>query len=199
MLDLQSMDDLLETTMTLVPEQQVALQKVLDFVKQTVQCRKSNLARDSPTQLGLILHGGGGVGKSATTKVCAQWAEHLLRRAGDNQHKPRVLLMCPTGMAASVIDGVTICSSLELSFGGKYMALEDKALARFRSDFEELRLIVIDEMSMVGADVMYKIHRRLGDIFSNNLPFGGLGVIFVGDMLQLRPIKSRFIFQKPKK
>ena len=197
-LELQSMDDLLETTLNLVPEQQVALQKVVDFAKSVVQCRNSNLARDAPKQLGLILHGGGGVGKSATTKVCAQWAEHILRRAGDNQTKPRILLLCPTGMAASVIDGATICSSLELFFGSKYKGLTDQSLAQFRSEFEELKLIIIDEMSMVGADDLYKIHRRLVDIFNNNLPFGGLGMMFVGDMLQLKPPKGRFIFEMPR-
>ena len=36
------------------------------------------------------------------------------------------------------------------------------------------------------------------DIFNNNLPFGGLSVMFVGDMLQLKTVKGRFIFEEPK-
>merc|ERR1712016_46789 len=107
----------------------MVLQKVIDFAKTTVQCRNTGLARDSPHQIGLILHGGGGVGKSATLKVCSQWVEHILRRAGDDQHKPRVLLMCPTGMAASVIDGMTICSALDLYFGNSYKGLTDQKMA----------------------------------------------------------------------
>ena len=156
------------------------------------------MPRDSPHQLGLILHGGGGVGKSATLKVCAQWAEHILKRAGDNPSKPRVLLLCPTGMAASVIDGMTICSSLDHQFGNSYKALTDQKMAFFRSEFEELKMIIIDEMSMVSADDLYKIHHRMTDIFSNNLPFGGLSMMFVGDMLQLKPVRGRFIFEEPK-
>ena len=102
--------------------------------------------------MGLILHGGGGVGKSATLKVCAQWAEHILKQAGDNPNKPRVMLLCPTGMAASVIDGMTICSLLDLQFGPGYRPLTDQKMAFFRSEFEELKMVIIDEMSMVSAD-----------------------------------------------
>ena len=47
-----------------------------------------------------------GVGKSHIIRVCSQWAEHILRRAGDKNGKLRVLLVCPTGMAASVIGEV---------------------------------------------------------------------------------------------
>ena len=115
-------------TKSLVPEQKVVLQKVLDFAKSVVQCKNSDLARDSPHQMGLILHGGGGVGKSQTTKVCAQWIEHTLRRAGGNPNKPRILLMCSTGMAASVIDGMTICSALDLFFGHSYKTLSDQKM-----------------------------------------------------------------------
>ena len=197
-LEILSRDELLKVTKSLVPEQKVVLQKVLDFAKSVVQCRNSNLARDTPHKLGLILHGGGGVGKSQTTRVCSQWIEHILRRAGDNHTKPRILLMCPTGMAASVIDGMTICSSLDLFFGHSYKGLSDQKMAYFRSEFEELKMLIIDEMSMVSADDLYKIHHRMTDIFNNNLPFGGLGIMFVGDILQLKPVKGRFIFEEPK-
>ena len=59
-------DDLLTITKALVLEQRLVLQKVLDFAKSTVQCRSSKLARDSSHQMGMVLHGGGGVGKSQT-------------------------------------------------------------------------------------------------------------------------------------
>lgn len=197
-LQLQPLNQLLDSTKSLVEEQRLVLQKLLEFAKTTVQCRNSQLPRDSPQQVGLILHGGGGVGKSQTIKICSQWVEHILRRAGDDQHKPRVLLMCPTGMAASVIDGMTICSALDLYFGNTYKGLTDQKMAMFRSEFQELKLIIIDEMSMVSADDLYKIHHRLTDVFNNSLPFGGLSIMFVGDMLQLKPVKGRFIFEAPK-
>ena len=59
-LELQSHEQLLLKTKSLESEQMLVLQKVLDMVKTTVQCRNSKLARDSPHQMGLIVHGGGG-------------------------------------------------------------------------------------------------------------------------------------------
>ena len=106
--------------------------------------------------------------------------------------------MCPTGMAASVIGGMTICSSLDLYFGNSYKGLSDQKMAIFRSEFEELKLIIIDEMSMVSADDLYKIHHRLTDVFDNNPLFGGISIMFVGDILQLKPLKGKYIFEAPK-
>ena len=59
-------------------------------------------------------------------------------------------------------------------------------------------MIIIDEMSMVSANTLYEIHHSLTDIFNNTLPFGGLSMIFVGNMLQLKLVKGRFIFEEPK-
>ena len=116
--------------------------------------------------MGLILHGGGGVGKSKTIKVCAQWwVEHIFRRVGDDQNKPRILLMCLTGLAVSVIDGMTICSSLDLYFGNNYKVLSDQKMALFRSEFKELKMIIVDEMSMVSAnDIKFTIDKPMCSI-----------------------------------
>ena len=70
-------------------------------------------------------------------------------------------------------------------------------MALFRSELEELKFLIVDEMSMVSSDYLYKIHHRLTDIFQNDEPFGGLNCMFVRDMLQLRPVKGKFIFQSP--
>ena len=111
----------------------------------------------------------GGVGKSKTIKVCSQWAERIVRREDSKTDLPRVLLLCPTGMAASVIDGITIHSAFDFYFGNEYKPLSDQKLAFFRNQFKELKLIIIDEMSMVSSDLLYKIHHRLTDIFNNNI------------------------------
>ena len=50
---------------------------------------------------------------------------------------------------------------------------------------------------MVSADDFYKIYHRLTDIFNNNPPFGGVSIMFVGNMLQLKPVRGRFIFEEP--
>ena len=70
-------------------------------------------------------------------------------------------------------------------FGHDYKPLTDQKMAFFRSELEELKFVIINEMSMVSSDYFYKIHHRLTDIFQNNQPFGVVNIMFVGDMLQL--------------
>ena len=50
---------------------------------------------------------------------------------------------------------------------------------------------------MIKSDMLYQIHQRLQAIKGNNKPFGGVGVFFFGDLLQLRPTAAKYIFQEP--
>ena len=71
-------------------------------------------------------------------------------------------------------------------FGNAVDYLTDKKKAEIRNNFSHLKLLVIDEISMVGADLLYRIHLRLSDAFQTNpklVPFGGINVVLVGDLL----------------
>ena len=94
---------------------------------------------------------------------------------------------------------MTIHSTFDFNFGDDYKPLSDAKLAKFRSYFENLMFIIIDEISMLSSDMLYKIHQRLTDIFRNNQPFGGVGMMLVGDLLQLKPVRGNFIFMSPRK
>ena len=62
----------------------------------------------------------------------------------------------------------------------------------------DLKMIIIDEMSMIGSDMLYDIHKRLSEIrFGSLEPFGGLGLLLVGDLMQLKAIKAKQIYEKP--
>merc|ERR1712130_480299 len=76
----------------------------------------------------------------------------------------------------------------------------DKKLAELRESLSELKLLVIDEVSLISSDMMYKLDKRLREIFleRKKIPFGGIGIILVGDLLQLPPVKGGFIFTIPK-
>lgn len=65
-----------------------------------------------------------------------------------------------------------------------------------RLSLSELKLIVIDEISMVGNITLLHIHQRLKEIFgtSNSQMFAGISIIVVGDMYQLPPIHKRTVF-----
>ena len=191
-LDLKVDEELYDLARSLVPEQMAVLQKVVEYCK-IVSCSKCS--KQQP--LRLIVEGGAGVGKSRTIVTCSQWSEKILRQAGGDPNKPRVLLLGPTGVCASLIDGQTIHSAFNFNFGPEYLTLTPKAREIMKDNLSELKLIIIDEMSMVSADVLYKIHSRLCEVFTGKSPFANKGIILVGDLLQLRPVRARYIFQQP--
>ena len=75
-----------------------------------------------------------------------------------------------------------------MKFGNKHVPLPDKKLAEFRNNLADLKLIIIDEISLVKADMLYQIHRRLCEVFpgSAKFPFAKRSVIVVGDLLQVK-------------
>ena len=142
--------------------------------------------------------GGAGVGKTFLINLLAKWCEWILRKPGDNPLKPKILLMAHTGIAAHLINGTTLHTALGFKFGGrKYLPLRDSRLEYFRSSFEELEVIIMDELSMISADQLYDVHRRLEDILISKDLFGARSVILVGDIMQLPPVKGRPIYSKP--
>ena len=68
-------------------------------------------------------------------------------------------------------------------------------MAQLRNSLAELKLIIIDEVSLISSDMLYKIDAKLKEIFHlrKKTPFGGVGVMFVGDLLQIPPVKGRYI------
>jgi hypothetical protein len=64
-----------------------------------------------------------------------------------------------------------------------------------RDIFADLVCLMIDEVSMTEATLLYSIHGRLQDIFENNQPFGGIPVLTYGDLYQLKPVSDGYCFQ----
>ena len=97
------------------------------------------------------------------------------------------------------LGGVTLHRAFSFKFGNKKCTLEPKNLAKMRDHLDHLKVLIIDEISFVGADMLYRIHYRLKEIFQtpDNVLFGGLSVILVGDLLQLPPVQESLVFKKP--
>ena len=191
---MQTDKELLELARTLIPEQKIVLKEVVKYCKNISTPQKSVV---NP-QLRLIVHGGAGVGKSQTINTCSQWAEKILRREGSNQDLPRVLLLAPTGVSANLIGGQTVHSAFSFKFGTDYTPITiDKTLHNMQVNLSELKLIIIDEMSMISSDMLYNIHHRLCDILGSKNIFAGRGMVLVGDLFQLKPVHGRFIFEQP--
>ena len=91
-------------------------------------------------------------------------------------------------------------SAFDFKFGLEHRALNDKGLAKFRENFKHLKLLIIDEVSLLGSDMLYKIHLRLCEVLQVNVKnfFANISVVLVGDLLQLPPVNASYVFKKPR-
>ena len=94
--------------------------------------------------------------------------------------------LAPTGIAAVNIGGQTIHSFFK--FPSKIVLPEDIKKVTDRSLYNRMDLLVIDEISMVRADMMDAIDTFLKVNRGNDSPFGGCQILMVGDLFQLPPV-----------
>jgi len=147
------------------------------------------------TQQSVFLTGKAGTGKTT-----------LLKEIIATTHKNTVVV-APTGIAALNAGGVTIHSMFQLPFGGfipdnsapqfsDTTKFETKATLRRhfkmsgqkRAVIQNMELLIIDEVSMLRADLLDAMDFMMQTVRKKSLPFGGVQILFIGDLLQLPPI-----------
>ena len=120
-------------------------------------------------------------------------------RAGDDFHQIKVLLLAPTGKAAYTIKGNTIHSALAVPANQSlrnYKWLDSSRLNTLRSQFGGVKLIFVDEISMVGNSMFaIQLNNRLKDIKGCTEDFGGVSIIAIGDLFQLEPVTDGYVFK----
>jgi len=149
----------------------------------------------------LFITGGAGTGKSHLIKTIYASISKTLTYKSSHVDKPTVLLLAPTGVAALNISGTKIHSGLGINVdcrGLQVPKLSDKKRCGLKLQLENLKVIIIDEISMVSNKLLLYIHQRLLDIFGysgNHMkPFEGITVIVVGDLYQLPPVLQRPVY-----
>ena len=90
-------------------------------------------------------------------------------------------------MILLILGGTSIHGAFNFRYEGDE-SISDEKMAYYRHHLSELKLIIIDEVSLLSANMLYKIHNRLCQIFQNKKYFGGIGVGVVGDNLQVNSI-----------
>ena len=137
-----------------------------------------------------FLTGGAGVGKSVVIRALYQTLYRILNlKDGENPDDKRILLCAYMGFAAFNISGQTICSAFHKKmYQGTYNHLSADELNTFRIKYRHLKVVIIDEISMVGNMTLSFIDTRLQQLTGSKAAFGGLSVIAVGDLYQLKPV-----------
>lgn len=137
-------------------------------------------------------------GKAGTGKTT------FLRYVRDHSEK-NLVVAAPTGVAAIHAGGVTLHSLFQLPFGvylpgyheqegpiqvtNRNTLFKNLKLSRSKRDLlQELQLLIIDEVSMVRCDMLDAIDTILKMVRKNQRPFGGVQVLFIGDLYQLSPV-----------
>ncbi|XP_044718721.1 PIF1-like helicase domain-containing protein [Hirsutella rhossiliensis] len=157
---------------------------------------------DGGGQLCLFIGGEGGTGKS---RVIEALVELLARR----DLSSRLLVTATSGTAAARINGITLHSACGLTVGqggragGATRDVDGVRLpgqgerfvdGRSRMDWQEKEVLVIDEVSMLGARTLHAANEQLCRLRGSARDFGGIPVvIFCGDFHQFRPVQERSI------
>ncbi|GAF01874.1 ATP-dependent DNA helicase [Saccharicrinis fermentans] len=149
------------------------------------------------TQQNIFLTGKAGTGKTTFLKSITQ-----------HTHKS-VIVAAPTGIAAINAGGVTLHSLFQLPFGAfvpdnnglpqqtistpintpRTLLSSFQMHKNKRNMLKKMELLVIDEVSMLRADLLDAIDLILRSVrHQRDLPFGGVQVLFIGDLLQLPPV-----------
>jgi hypothetical protein len=173
-------------------------QEVLDRVRGYLALAHASDESARPDAPLIFLHAGPGTGKSETARQLAL----LLRR---NHGEGVVKFVAPTGIAASNLPSGSTCHhGLGLSFvdedcgKGARNSRKDAALPAICEKFRYCRVVVVDEVSMVGFGMLCQIDRQLRRITKVQAPFGGLCVILMGDFVQLPPVNQTALYHSVK-
>ena len=149
------------------------------------------------TENNIFITGGAGTGKSTLLKYIV---EHTQKKC---------VVLAPTGVAAINANGQTIHSFFRFP-----ITLFDKKSIKAdnmkKELFESLQMMIIDEISMVRVDILDAVDCALQINRQNSKPFGGVQMVFVGDVFQLPPVltaqdndyiftnyKSHYFFDAP--
>ena len=136
--------DLRQKTQSLDNYQKEVINIGVKYCRDIIKSRKAG--NKYPTAPLLMVHGGAGAGKSTVINILAMYTQKILKQEGDNPDQPYVIKTAFTGCAASNIQGQTLNATFGFSFDNKYRSLSDKMRDKRRTELQNLKLVIIDEV-----------------------------------------------------
>lgn len=149
--------------------------------------------------LQLFFTGPAGCGKTFTLRIIMETYNRFSQ--AHNSQNNSFVACASTGKAAVAIGGTTVHSAFRITMARRsHGKLSFEVLQLYRNAFANVRVIIVDEVSMISADILNTMHTRLQDITGNyDEPFGGMHMIFCGDLRQLPPVNARPVYKPPAK
>ncbi|XP_028394466.1 uncharacterized protein LOC114518659 [Dendronephthya gigantea] len=139
----------------------------------------ASMANDECEPLHMIVSGTAGTGKTYLISALKQVLQD------------QCIVTATTGIAAFSIGGQTLHSAAQLPIR-EYRELQGDSLQRLQLRLEGKRFLIIDEMSMIGHKMLSWLDNRLrAGTGKEDVPFGGMSIILMGDFGQLPPVGDR--------
>ena len=173
--------------------------RIFDNVKTHLlhqQCHETNECSCDLKPLRMFISGVGGTGKSFLIETIRALVGSIWSLDG---------LLCaiaaPTGLAAFNVGGITIhrLFQLPIDHSGKaatYWSLPKTSQKVMKTTLHNVKLFIIDEISMVSSLNLAYMHLRLEELFGGDEWFGSRNMLFVGDLLQLQPVSGSPVFER---
>ena len=160
-------------------------QHLFNFIMQfALHCKLAEKNNELPPKLfQIFLSGGAGVGKSFLIKAITEYFKRVLRYPNQNPDQPSVLVAASTDKAATGINCISLHSAFHLPVKSglkshKYKKKpSDETLHMLRNKYQDLKVLIIDEISMIGRETFGHLDLVLKAIMQNSSPFGGVSLL----------------------
>ena len=134
----------------------------------------------NPEQLRMYLGGMGGTGKTQVIKALSSFFE-------GRKEAHRFVIVAPTGTAAALLGGSTYHSMFGIN-----ERMNATKVGHIKAKLSGVEYVFFDEVSMLSARDLHRINAQLANVCGvNDIPFGGLNMVFSGDFAQLPPAVGR--------
>ena len=172
--------------------------RIFDTIKEHMihvqQHENNNCLCDIMSQLCMFVTGVAGTGKSFLIETIKAFIAQLWPSTDFS-----CAITAPTGLAAFNVSGMTIhrLFQLPVQHEGKsaaHWSLPKAAHKVMKTTLRNVKLFIIDEISMVSSLNLAYIHLRLNELYGGVEYFGARNIIFFGDLLQLEPVGGQPVF-----